>query len=304
MGLRHYTAFSLYWSLFASLSVAFGEPLVVTTTGDSITSASLGYTPYLPAQLEATGTDAAVNNLGLSGMQVAMYMGLWPYGGDGLQEDRRPEVLATDPDAIVFMLGTNDATREDNWWMPIYYDPIFDSYQDYVNGRGENPTLFVMTITPRSDFPDREAEIENCMNPWLRQDTVQRGIRLLDIYNLMVVDSKWANDYLCQDGLHPNENGKEFIAQEVAYAIYASLHPGDASGDGKVNDADYTCWADRFGTCDPRVDFSGDGIVDDADYTLWADNYGHGAMGTVPEPATLSVLAFGAMAALQRRRVA
>jgi hypothetical protein len=54
---------------------------------------------------------------------------------------------------------------------------------------------------------------------------------------------------------------------------------GDASGDGAVNGADYTIWADNFGlqagTFD-QGDFNCDGFVDGADYTIWADNFGLG----------------------------
>lgn len=51
--------------------------------------------------------------------------------------------------------------------------------------------------------------------------------------------------------------------------------PGDASGDGRVDGADYTVWADNAGKTNPdlRADLNGDGKVDGADYTVWADHY-------------------------------
>jgi hypothetical protein len=82
------------------------------------------------------------------------------------------------------------------------------------------------------------------------------------------------------------------------------LFPGDANIDGCVDGADYTLWADNYQT--PGMgwcggDFNADGNTDGADYTLWADNYTPGG-SSVPEPATLSLLALGACLPLLRRR--
>ena len=65
----------------------------------------------------------------------------------------------------------------------------------------------------------------------------------------------------------------------LAYSRQAALM-GDFNGDGSVDQADYTTWADRFdqsdsafaaGTC------NGDGVIDQADYTTWADHFGQQA---------------------------
>ena len=45
---------------------------------------------------------------------------------------------------------------------------------------------------------------------------------------------------------------------------------GDYNGDGSVTAADYTVWADTFGsTTDLRADGNGDGDITAADYTIW-----------------------------------
>jgi Purple acid Phosphatase, N-terminal domain/Calcineurin-like phosphoesterase/PEP-CTERM motif len=92
------------------------------------------------------------------------------------------------------------------------------------------------------------------------------------------------------------------IYHQVTISVSEPL-PGDANGDGAVTDADYTIWADNYGASDASWgmgDFNGDGEVTDADYTIWADNYG--ATTGVPEPASMTLLAFGALAGLRRRR--
>jgi len=85
---------------------------------------------------------------------------------------------------------------------------------------------------------------------------------------------------------------------------YIAEIPGDANDDQKVTDADYTIWADTYGsTTDLRADWNDSSDVTDADYTIWADNYGYGVTSVaVPEPATLSLLALGALAMIRRRK--
>ncbi len=54
--------------------------------------------------------------------------------------------------------------------------------------------------------------------------------------------------------------------------------PGDANGDGKVDDLDYAIWANNYGITNTtglmQGDFNNDHRVDDLDYTIWANNYG------------------------------
>jgi len=77
---------------------------------------------------------------------------------------------------------------------------------------------------------------------------------------------------------------------------------GDSNGDGKVNGADYTNWADNFNkfntTADglnSQGDFNGDGKVDGADYTIWADHFSPGSAALpIPEPASLVLGLLGA----------
>jgi hypothetical protein len=74
--------------------------------------------------------------------------------------------------------------------------------------------------------------------------------------------------------------------------------PGDANGDGLVDGADYTRWADNFNkaTTWRNGNFTYDAIVDGADYTIWADNFAPGPLASaaaVPEPSAILLAGVG-----------
>ena len=85
---------------------------------------------------------------------------------------------------------------------------------------------------------------------------------------------------------------------------------GDANGDGVVGIADLSALADYYGVKPDATwemgDFNADGEVGIADLVALADHYGETGPpcdpGTVPEPATLAMLAMGGLALIRKRR--
>ena len=87
---------------------------------------------------------------------------------------------------------------------------------------------------------------------------------------------------------------------------------GDANGDGAVDGADYTIWANHVGATGvpPWLDgggaygnFNDDLVVNADDYARWNTFYNQTYAGSdVPEPAGLMVLALSGLAALRRRK--
>jgi hypothetical protein len=76
------------------------------------------------------------------------------------------------------------------------------------------------------------------------------------------------------------------------------LIPGDYNGDGYVDLADYTIWADNYGQTGSGIpgDGNNDGVVDLADYTVWADHYGQGtpaAMTAGDDAPVAAVMVYG-----------
>jgi hypothetical protein len=100
-----------------------------------------------------------------------------------------------------------------------------------------------------------------------------------------------------------------FLSTNGASALLETLvTPGDYSGDGVVDAADYTVWRDTLGQMGTGLaaDGNGDNKVDSADYTIWKQGFlgGSGSLADstpAPEPSALALLAIGGCLAGRRK---
>ncbi len=98
----------------------------------------------------------------------------------------------------------------------------------------------------------------------------------------------------------------QYSSNAVVLERYFAL-AGDANGDGTVDVSDFNIWnTNKFspGTDWLTGDFNGDGITDVSDFNIWNVNKFTTVGAVVPEPASVTALAFMSLAscALRRRR--
>ena len=118
-----------------------------------------------------------------------------------------------------------------------------------------------------------------------------------DIYRRMQI--KFTQPFIAGDLLH-------YIADSDSVRSFAPVVlPGDFSGDGIIDAADYALWNDTLGSIqDLRADGDGNGTVDSADYAIWKKHFGMTAdhlaganvkssTSAVPEASTALLTAVG-----------
>ena len=220
-------------------------PLVVSCVGDSITKGSgatnINRTAY-PAQLQRLLGKGrfTVRNYGVGGSTVLTKTSM-PYWNTYLYA----ESLASQPDIVVAMWGTNDA-KSLNWDEKKYekdYLSMLRSYQELPT----RPLTFVMVSPPL--YMARH-EIQWDMQPTVVNTKLPRAIRrvaaasgsvLIDVFAAMggailtrpelFVNKSRPHDK--NDGCHPNDMGYRAMARVVAEAFHAHL-PTSVFGEEEV----------------------------------------------------------------------
>lgn len=104
----------------------------------------------------------------------------------------------------------------------------------------------------------------------------------------------------------PNIGIQGPVSKTMLFSLFPAEVAGDFNRNGRVDNGDYTIWADNFRKTPPSGYQLGNdptGGYNDADYTKWADSYGCSVgMTVVPEPITLSSIVLG-WGMIRRKRI-
>ena len=188
----------------------------VACIGDSLTwgfSLPEPWRQSYPAQLqERLGADFAVRNFGCNGASVRFDADL-PY----VETMAYGESRAWNPDIVLLMLGSNDATAWD-WDAAAFrrdYERIVASYRDLPS----DPRIILiapirMFRVMGGTFGGLSPEtLEEGVRPVIREVARECGLQCIDLVDLFT-DASY-----CYDGVHPNVAGVGLLVGEICLQI-------------------------------------------------------------------------------------
>ena len=142
-----------------------------------------------------------IRNRGISGDQAVQAVNRF---------DR--DVLAYEPDAVLFLIGTNDLAHQ----TPI--DEVTAAIKQMIDAAlGAGVHVLVGSVLPVAEklgtvrAPDAIVEL----NRRLQEMTTKDGVSYVDFHRHLVDARGWMNDRYTDDGLHPNESGYAVMTQTV-----------------------------------------------------------------------------------------
>ena len=206
---------------------------------------------------------------------------------------------------------TPDMARVVNWVSPTTLGPCTflgtfldqgDKWNFYGHGWDPSQNL-VNSIQNSTDFSIVDADIANYVSAPLDQAVIDDLVDNADNRGLVV--------YLLPppDNWNREIRSRRYGGDNKPYleATIDDVHVGDANLDRCVDGLDYVLWSNNYQQAATwlEADFNGDDYADGLDYVSWSNNYNAGCPGTpgaVPGPATMALLAIGALALMRRRR--
>lgn len=196
-----------------------GEKTVICV-GDSITYSqgvlTSRETDSYPAILaELLGSEYQTYNFGLCN-RTLLSGGNMPY----INEDFATESLAVDADIVIIMLGTNDSKPMN--WNAAQYEAEYTQFVETYQKMESSPDVYIM-LPPRVFLEDNDSG--NCNNATLTEEVIpaiervaeSTGANLIDLYTVTEAHPEWFSD-----GLHPNADGNQAIAQAIYNALIAN----------------------------------------------------------------------------------
>ncbi len=202
-----------------SLTVVFSENLAthsvndpsnkltrVACLGDSITNIT-GY----PEQLQSLlGNGSAVGNFGVNGATVNLNSNN-PYYYDLTYRDARNFL----PTTVIIMLGTNDA-RIDNYQKINNFTANYERLLNRTQRWNSTQQIFLVIPPPifNNTLDLNSTSYVNGVIPRIRQIASDLGLPLIDVYTPLIDHPEYF-----PDGVHPNSQGAQIIANTIYQAI-------------------------------------------------------------------------------------
>lgn len=184
----------------------------VAAVGDSITNFGISGANYPDYLDEMLGEEYDVLNFGEANYAVQASSD-FPYD----TTDSYEESLASNPEIVIFMLGTNDS-KSNNWHgEEAFKEEYTGLLEDYLNLESVErvilaspPSVFLTNIVEGAIAPDTVQSI---------RDVVEEVAEEYDLEFVDIHEETAGHDEWFFDGIHPNEEG----AEQIASAFYEQI---------------------------------------------------------------------------------
>jgi lysophospholipase L1-like esterase len=200
------------------------EPLRLAVLGDS-TVAGLGAPtvddalPLLLAQRVTAALDrpVRVKGYGVSGARTADLLG-----------GQLPEVVPFDPDVVVVVIGSNDATRlAPPWRIRAELTALFEAIEEDLGVPvvlGGIPLFGEATALARP-LRDVVGAHAGLLRPVQRSAAAEHGVTYVEIARDASPRFEGVHDAMSSDGFHPGPTGYGFWADAITPGVVAALDP-------------------------------------------------------------------------------
>jgi lysophospholipase L1-like esterase len=192
---------------FATQSGSGAQKIIrVACVGDSITH-DTGYPDKLGTLL---GSNYTVGNFGVGRTTVSLNFNK-PY----MKQQAFQDTLSFEPDIVVIMLGTNDAYLSEDQRSNFTSD-----YETLVNSiiadPSSDPQIYLCLPPPvfNNTMGLNDTILENEVIPLINQTAIDLNLPLIDVHSPLVNCSD-----AFQDGVHPNDQGADIVANQIYDAI-------------------------------------------------------------------------------------
>jgi len=239
MKINKHNCFSLLYTLAFSVLVSqqvLAQKQKISCVGNSITygydlpnPSTQSYPGQLQVLLGTTGWE--VGNFGDSG-RTMLKGGGYSYWDSQRYED----ALASNPNAVMIELGTNDSKR----WLWDSKGTEFKS--DYkamvqsIQNLPSKPEIWIGLLIPgeKADWDIFNSYIKDKVNPKIKEIALEMGLGLIDLYTEL---DKNKPEWYLADHVHPSVSGADVIAQKVKEMLLMSK-PEIRYTNGKVTAPD------------------------------------------------------------------
>jgi len=250
----------LVLAFIIGLNPGVAKAKLVACVGDSITwgwglpnRASNCYPAQLATILQSVDSEWETQNFGVSSSTLRTN-GNKPY----VAQNAYNSALASEPDVVIIMLGTNDCTATSSAleqdFIPDYL-ALIDAFEQLPS----HPKIFICYPPPIFGRPYGYSNtvMRDQIAPLIDQLPTYKEVQLIDLYTPLEESS-----HLFPDSLHPNTEGAKVMAEVVASVILGSISTPDFNGDEIVDIEDLIMLIEHWGQDEPSVDIVIDGIID------------------------------------------